>query len=213
MIVAVDATALTLLVNPGAEPPIDPDTNLPVTKAKERIEALVAEIERERGTVIVPTPALAEVLVRAGDAAPAILERLNKSARFRVADFDQRAAVEVASMTREAVRAGDKKSGSHAPWQKVKYDRQIIAIARVNNARVLYSDDGNVADFALQLGQTVIRTRELPEPQTEDDLFTLSGVSLDGELNEVRVGPAVDDFGEPLLGDTEPPPPDEAPKS
>lgn len=178
MIVAVDATSLTLLVNPESDPPQDPATGQPLAGAAERIAQLIADVEKARGTILIPTPALAEVLVKGGDAGPAILDRLNASARFKIADFDQRAAVEVAAMTREALRAGDKFAGVAEPWQKVKYDRQIVAIARVNGASALYADDRGVAAFGKMVGLTVIRSWELPLPPTEDDLFTLAGVSV-----------------------------------
>lgn len=176
MIVAVDSSVLTLLVNPSASPPKDPATGLPLTQAKERIERLVDAIERDRGTILVPTPALAEVLVRTGDAAPEVLERLNRSARFKLADFDQRAAIEVAAMTREALRVGGKKSESGETWQKVKYDRQIIAVARVNMASKIYSDDAGIATFGEQIGLDVIKTWELPAPEVEATLFTAFGI-------------------------------------
>lgn len=205
MIAAVDATALTLLVNPGAEPPTDPASGQPTLHARERIELLVSEVDSARGTIIVPTPALAEVLVRAGDAGPEVLERMNRSARFKIAEFDVRAAVEVAAMTRQAIREGDKKGGAEegVPWQKVKYDRQIIAIARVNNASAVYSDDRNIAAFGAQVGLRVVRTWELPLPETTEDLFTAFGVPLEGNAEEI--GPAVDEFGGPIDADDEQP--------
>lgn len=172
MIVAVDATTLLLLVNPDADPPEDPATGKRLTKAKERVERLIEEVDAQKGTIVIPTPALAEVLVRAGDAAPAVLDRLNRSARFKIADFDQRGAVELAAMTREALRSGDKFEGIAEPWQKVKFDRQIIAIARVNNASVIYSDDSGVASFGSKAGLSVIKSWELPLPVRQDDLFT-----------------------------------------
>jgi hypothetical protein len=45
------------------------------------------------------------------------------------ASFGTRAAVEAAERHREAVRNNDKKEGTES-WTKVKFDRQIIAIAR-----------------------------------------------------------------------------------
>ena len=45
--------------------------------------------------------------------------------------FGTRAAVEAAAAHREAMLAGDKREGSSASWAKVKFDRQIVAIAKV----------------------------------------------------------------------------------
>jgi hypothetical protein len=189
LIVALDATALTLLVNPGAEPPRDPSTGVPVTEAKGRIDQFIGQVDARKGTVLIPTPALAETLVRAGEAGPAVLDRINRSARFRLADFDQRAAVELAQMTREAIQSGDKRSGSDSPWQKVKYDRQIIAIARVHNASAIYADDSGIATFASAIGLNVIRTWELPLPASEIDLFSsLNAAGAESEDGPQREG-------------------------
>jgi hypothetical protein len=81
-------------------------------------------------------------------------------------------------MTRKALLAGDKRSGSDAPWQKVKFDRQIIAIARVQAATRLYADDRDLVTFARRLGMDVFSTWDLPAPPRVDDLFTVSGVPI-----------------------------------
>jgi predicted nucleic acid-binding protein len=162
--VVFDASVLLLLLDPDAKPPNDPATGQPVEHAKARIEYLIATLEPQRTKVIIPTPVLSEVLVRAGDAAPAYLEELNRSARFRIASFDIRAAVELAALTREALEGGDKREGATAPWQKVKVDRQIVAIARTEEAATIYSDDDDVQRFAKRAGIEVIGIAQLPLP-------------------------------------------------
>ncbi len=162
--ILLDATAFTLLVNPAASPPLDPNSGQPVTRVAERFAHLESEVQRLSDTIIIPTPVLAEVLVGLGDAGPAVLERIGRSARFKIAEFDLMAAVEVAAMTRDAIRAGDKKDGSTSPWQKVKIDRQIIAIARVRSVERVYSDDKGVATFAARIGLTVVPTWSMPLP-------------------------------------------------
>jgi hypothetical protein len=171
--VLLDATAFSLLVNPHANSPKDPATGQPVSNAGKRFQFLKDEIEKSGNTILIPTPALSEVLVSIGDAGPKVIELLNSSARFKIADFDQRAAVELAAMTRDAIRTGDKKSGSTEPWQKVKLDRQIIAIACVNQVERIYSDDLSVKHFAEKIGMKVIQTWEIPLPP-EDPQGTLS---------------------------------------
>lgn len=170
--ILLDATALMLLVHPEAKAPTDPSTGQPVDRIAERFRLLEEEITRQGNTIVVPTPALAEVLVGLGDAGPAVLDRLNRSARFKIAEFDTMAAVEVAAMTREAIRAGDKRGGSEANWQKVKIDRQIVAIARVRQVERIYSDDAGVAGFATRIGIQVMPTWEMPlPPPAERGLF------------------------------------------
>jgi hypothetical protein len=134
--------------------------------------------------VVVPTPVLAEVLVKAEEGAPGVLEQLQGQARVRVRPFDERAAVEVALMTREALTSGDKRTGSDQPWQKVKFDRQIIAIARVSGASRIYADDRGLVSFARSLGIEVVSTWELPVPEGANNLFTAAGLECDGRRSD-----------------------------
>jgi len=165
--VVFDATTLLCLLDPEAKAPTDPETGKPVAHVKERIEFLVRELERAKEKIIVPTPALSELLVRAGDAGPEYLDILGKAATFKIVDFDQRAAVEVAAATREALDTGSKKGGSESSWAKIKFDRQIIAIAKVEGASTIYSDDGDIVRFSKNSAITVVGVSDLSLPPQE----------------------------------------------
>lgn len=172
MILVIDSSALALLINPAASPPTDPTTGQPLHRARERVEHFTQSLAAD-DTLIIGTPVLAEVLVRAEDGAPGVLEAIHGLARVRVRPFGERAAVETAIMTREAIAAGDKKLGSAAPYQKVKFDRQIVAIARAEGATRLYADDHDLVGFAKRLGMDVFSTWDLPLPPPEPlDLFS-----------------------------------------
>jgi len=166
-LIVFDATAFMLMVHPDAKPPTDPQTGAPVSRVRERFEFLEQEIQRSGETILIPAPALAEVLVGLEDDSPAVIERLSRSSRFKIAEFDKLAAVELAAMTREAIRAGDKKEGSASPWQKVKIDRQIIAIARSRGATTIYSDDEGLGKFASNVGIQVVQTWSMPLPPVD----------------------------------------------
>ena len=97
-------------------------------------------------------------------AGPAALQRIARSTAFRVATFDERAAIETAAMTQEALDDGDKRGGSQAPWQKVKIDRQLVAVARVHGVKTLYTDDRNMRGLAERLGLQVMDTYDMPDP-------------------------------------------------
>lgn len=146
-------------------PPIDPTTGLIVTHVKSRIDGLIKELEKAKIKIIVPTPAFSELLVRAGDATPALISTIEKSSIFRTEPFDKMAAIEVAMMTRLALENGGKRGGIDCPWQKVKYDRQIIAIAKVHGATAIYSDDGDIHTHGETAQIKVIRVADLPIPQ------------------------------------------------
>ncbi|ATQ69218.1 MULTISPECIES: PIN domain-containing protein [Methylosinus] len=157
MPVIFDTSFLAAMLDPKVQGGGDADID-------ERLRFLLSGLDKEREVVIVPTPALSEALIGAGDAAPQYLEILNKSARFRVAPFGERAAVEAAAAHREAIRAGDKKEGS-ASWAKVKFDRQIIAIARVEGVTRIYSNDSDIRRYLAGSGEIeVIKMEDLPSP-------------------------------------------------
>jgi predicted nucleic acid-binding protein len=165
--VALDATILLLLLSANVAPPTDP-SGKPVEFWKERIDFPIQELEKNREKIIIPTPALSEILVHADRAGPEYLNRIKQSSAFKIEPFDDRAAVEVAMMIREDKKNfSDKRGEVQAIWAKVKFDRQIVAIAKVNGASVLYSDDGHVRTFGERAGLTVIGTPQLPLPQKQ----------------------------------------------
>lgn len=168
--VAFDNTILSLLLFPDAELQAGPDA-APVERARERVNALVQEIAEAGEQVLVPSPALAEVLATPDCNMEEVLSTLRVSAFIRIGDFDQRAAVELAIRLRAAVAAGDIREGLKTTKTMMKFDRQIVAIALTNGARVLYSDDDGVKKFGEGSGLKVKRTSELPIPAIQQDLF------------------------------------------
>jgi predicted nucleic acid-binding protein len=143
--VLFDATMLSLLFHPGAKAPTDADSK-PIPRARERVEHLVETLEKSKTKIIIPTPALAELLVLAGAAGPKYIEEIEDKAFFKVSDFDKRAAIEVSLQIREAMGSGNKKAGSVSTWAKVKFDRQIVAIAKVEGVTTIYSDDKDLTN-------------------------------------------------------------------
>jgi hypothetical protein len=169
---AIDATMLLLLLRPGTKVPAGVD-GIEIEKPKERIEFLIQRLQRDKTKLIVPTPALSEALVRAGnEGSLQIVEYINKYAVFRIEPFDTRAAIELAALSREALGRQGKRGGATGVWAKVKFDRQIVAIAKVAGASVIYSDDGDVATLAKQMSIKPIGLADLPLPR-EDRQFKL----------------------------------------
>lgn len=174
--VAFDTSVLLLLIEPMAKAPKDPSTGLPVEKAADRIAHLVAVLSEDQSKIIVPTPVLSELLVHAGGAMNHYLETLNSQASFRIANFDQKAAIEAAIAMSDAIRRGGMRIDASDPSTtrgKVKFDRQIVAIAKAEGASAIYSDDDDVVKYAQQAGLKAHRTVDLdlpPEdPQTRMD--------------------------------------------
>ena len=124
-------------------------------------------LQESQEKIVIPTPALAEVLTHAERAGADYFIKLNRSAAFRIESFGIRAAIELARMTASAIDAGDKREGVSAPWNKIKFDRQIVAIAKINNVSMIYSDDKNLAQFATAQGISVTTIGQLPLPPAE----------------------------------------------
>ena len=78
--------------------------------------------------------------------------------------FDQNAAIEVAWLTDADLQSG-KRLKPEETKAKVKFDRQIIAIAKVNSVKTIYSDDIGLGKTARLNDISVIETRDLPLPQ------------------------------------------------
>jgi hypothetical protein len=78
-------------------------------------------------------------------------------------DFDLRAAAEAAQWHRESVRNKDKREGAES-WPKVKFDRQIVAIAAVEGASAIYSNDRDVKRLGERSGLPVFAMDDLPAP-------------------------------------------------
>jgi predicted nucleic acid-binding protein len=151
-----------------------------------RVDNLVATLDKNRDRIVVPTPAMSELLVGAGDAASAYLDMLHRSRFFRIEAFGERAAVEAAAMTRDAKARGDKYgAATDSTWDKVKFDRQIVAIAKVVGANMVYSEDADVRSHAREVGIQALSMADLPEPeiqlQIELDLSPAEPTPVEGE--------------------------------
>jgi len=164
-VIVFDATMLLLFMRPDVNPPIDENTGKPVKNVKERITAFINQLEKDKTRIIVPTPALSELLVRAGESMQLLVNTIQKSSVFSLEPFDTRAAIEVAVMAHKEIDAGNKKGGVDSTWAKIKYDRQIIAIAKVNNASTIYSDDRDIHGMAEKAKINVLRLVDLPVPK------------------------------------------------
>ena len=164
--VVFDATILSLLLRPGSQAPIDPATGDRVEHADLRVAALVQRLEKAHTVILIPTPVLSEVMLKADRAGPAMLGVIQKSSAFRIVPFDARAAVELAQMTNALASNADKRAAIQAPWAKIKFDRQIVAIAKVHRATTIYTDDDKLIAFAALNDITCTRVADLPIPDS-----------------------------------------------
>ena len=161
MRVAFDSVILGAYLHPDAAYP------KPVDRVPERLRHFVETLDAAGATIIIPTPALSKFLVLAASETAAYVAELTTSALFVVEPFDLKAAIEAAESQRRATDAGSKKSGATGPWQKVKVDRQIVAIAKVHGVDELYSDDDDVRRLAEADGVAVKGIADLPLPPVD----------------------------------------------
>ena len=167
MTVAIDASMLLLFLRPDSRVPRGRDGKPAPSYARERVENLIKELDESGATVVVPAPAFAEVLVRAtSDEARKIVGEMRASAVFDIVPFDVRAASELAEIMRTelAERARPKLRDEAETWAKLKFDRQIVAIAKVSGATEIYSHDRGLETVAARVGIRVIQLQDLPLP-------------------------------------------------
>lgn len=160
MIVAFDNTILTLVFNPNAKPCNDPKTNKPVDHIKQRVDSLIDHHSSAGDTILLPTPALSETY-SCVDNPSKLAQAISEYHCFRPAPFDNRSALELAEIIQSALQSCDKRSGSNEPYQKIKFDRQIVVIAKAHNAEILYTDDNAQTTFAKDIGMKVVHSWEL----------------------------------------------------
>lgn len=162
--IAIDANILIYLIQPDASPPLDPATGMPLKHCQERILYLTNQLAKAGTRLILPTPALSEALAWTGAAASDWLGMLRRFSVFRIADFDQRAALECARLTSQHWSGRMKPLRSELGRHRVKFDLQIVAIARVAGARELLSDDSGVKTLAALCDMTCRGVADLPLP-------------------------------------------------
>jgi hypothetical protein len=128
-VIIFDASYLVVFLNPN--PAAAKDRNdKPVEKFKERVEHLAAKFDSSNEPIGIPAPALAEVLVRAGKGRSKFVSILSDRWRFQILPFDSRAAIEASELIAQVKSTKE----PWTTWAKVKFDIQIVAIAKAENA-------------------------------------------------------------------------------
>jgi hypothetical protein len=149
---AIDANILSLLIYPSKYQLVDFRTKLPIDRAVDRAWQIVEQADADSEPILVATPALAEALAGGTHNIQAYLDEISKIERLKIFPFGIKASVELAIRTRKALDSGNKRDGVEASWAKVKYDRQIVSIAKVEGASVIYSTDEDVHKHGLVWG-------------------------------------------------------------
>lgn len=188
--VVFDTTFLTYLFVPNAKCHID--------RPRERITRLIGDLHGEGETIVVPSPALSELLIRTEHSTQLIISELTKSSKFHIRPFDTIAAIELAKITIGAMKKGSKRGTAKDIWNKVKFDRQIVAIAKVWQARIIYSEDPGLKTLAESLGITVKGIADCPLPFSESS--PQGGLFSTKEQNETKTPTGASETTAPVEG-------------
>jgi predicted nucleic acid-binding protein len=84
------------------------------------------------------------MLVRSGANRAKYVSVLSDTWRFQILSFDSRAAIEAADLV-APIKSRKEKWDT---WAKVKFDIQIVSIAKAESASLIYSDDKDIENFA-----------------------------------------------------------------
>lgn len=128
-----------------------------------KLDYLVDTLEKQRTKILVPTPALTELMVYAEKARDSYHRLLSASSVFQISPFDSRAAMECALLLADAFSAKERRKVTKT---KFKFDWQIVAIAASRNATTIYSDDPDIVRYGERVQLRVIKTEDLPLPDS-----------------------------------------------
>ncbi|MEO9167945.1 MAG: hypothetical protein ABI230_06055 [Aestuariivirga sp.] len=168
--VVFDTTFLLLLFNPASRVPGNKE-GVPHQRAKERIEFLIEQLSDQGTRILIPTPALSELLVKTTGGTSEMLKKIKEYSCFDIVPFDEIAAIEVGIVARSEL--GKKSPDDVTSKAKVKYDRQIVAIAKTRGASMIYSDDKGIKGVCEKVNLPINAISDLPlRPQDpQDDMF------------------------------------------
>jgi predicted nucleic acid-binding protein len=188
-----DAGFLHILFDDRARVPRDSRGKLIVDRAQDRIDFLVQRISEQRDKIILPAPALTEFMLLAADRWVDYLTIIRRRSVFEIAGYDEPEAVE---LVEHWLKHGDgRKLKASAPetWAKLKYDRQIVAIAVTRRVERIYSTDSDLHKFAKQLNINSYDIKDLPLPPTTQPSFPeFEESSADKPREEAPIPPPAD---------------------
>lgn len=140
MKIVIDTNVLVqIMQDESAKDLADPKTGRVIEDGFRRAEALIERVETLKAVAIIPAPVLAEYLIGLEPKTYQLhLDIINGSASIEVIPFDQSAAIECALLVNEQEK---KMMNAEAQQAKLKFDRQILAIAISSGAKELWTHD------------------------------------------------------------------------
>jgi hypothetical protein len=149
-----------------------------VERAQERIDFLVQTISDRRDKIILPSPALTEFMLLASDRYRDYLAIIKRKSVFEIAGFDDPEAIELVEHWNKFGDRKKLKPGTPETWAKLKYDRQIAAIAVTRRVECIYSTDGDLEKYAAQLNIKFCGLADLPAPPSQQVSLPFNTVEM-----------------------------------
>ncbi|WP_243077716.1 type II toxin-antitoxin system VapC family toxin [Pantoea sp. MQR6] len=141
-----------------------------------RAKALLEHIERNGGTIIIPTPVLAEYLlgIDGEKNKHAHIAEISSMNCFEIIPFEELAAIECSLLpSLQEFKQFAKQIDSNQTANKIRFDRQILSIAKANGITEIWSCDGEVIKKGKEVGIEVKSIAEM-HPIPLSDQFALN---------------------------------------
>lgn len=160
----MDSSVLLHLMEQKRETILKTD-GTPIEFSVEILEHFVSQSDHD---IMIPTPALAEILTAStSDQKEKVEEYIARNDQFIIAPYDQRIARMHARIEREEIaRRGNSRKmveGSK-PWQRVKLDRQILAVAAFHECSGIVTTDKQMKKDANRYNLEVLEIEDLDIP-------------------------------------------------
>jgi rRNA-processing protein FCF1 len=163
--VVIDATTLMLLFRSDVPARATDSKGKSIDYVPERVTHLVKTVEGSKSRIVIPTPVLSELLAQASRDPPFLSPSASADRVMTASSIAAR--VSNGSTRNTAARSISSRMhcvSSAVARTKIKFDRQIVAIAKVVQATAIYTDDQNLASTAKTVGIPSIGLAELPLP-------------------------------------------------
>lgn len=170
MKIVIDTNILVQIMQNGSATDLyDPETGEVIQNAFERAEALVEWIDSIKGVVVLPAPVIAEYLLGIDRGHFQLhLDMLNGFKCIEISPFDQLAAIECAMLVSNQEL---KQLDPDAKMAKLKFDRQILAVALASGAKEIWTHDKQLFKRSRAVG---LPAKSLASIDPKPMQFTLS---------------------------------------
>lgn len=138
----------------------------PISQTRLRIEAAMDHFDQSGMVAVVPTPAIAELLIKIDpDLHRLVLSFFQSHDIFQIGSFDEVAAIECAMLV--SLKEKKQLKAPDATKAKIVADRQIIAIAKAMGCESIHTQDQRLANIAEKAGITPVCLSQYQPLMTE----------------------------------------------